>query len=309
MKQLPYTHIEVDEICRKIIPAQYWNDVMYILYTSILIAHETGADRWGIRLKPESIMLTPGFYEVLQILPTYFHIIVDAPTVPPNMRNSSLLTFRTDRYDGSGKNGYYGSDLNSESCDVHYDMLEEGVTLKKIYEVLLESHRNSIVNSASKPMRKETPDKHSPELVKFVAEQFGQPLPQPLHFKDRAFDILPLPLEEIDEAEQFAEGTVRQVKVNAYDRDARARKLCIEHYGERCCICGMSFGEKYGSDAAGIIHVHHLKPLSDIGEQYIVSPIKDLRPGCPNCHAVIHAVKPARTIDQVKTMLSSAKKP
>jgi len=34
--------------------------------------------------------------------------------------------------------------------------------------------------------------------------------------------------------------------------------------------------------------VHHLVPISKIGKKYRVDPIKDLRPVCPNCHAVIH---------------------
>ncbi len=33
----------------------------------------------------------------------------------------------------------------------------------------------------------------------------------------------------------------------------------------------------------GFIHVHHLKPLSEVGYEYRVDPIRDLRPVCPNC--------------------------
>jgi 5-methylcytosine-specific restriction endonuclease McrA len=116
---------------------------------------------------------------------------------------------------------------------------------------------------------------------------------------------LPLP-EELPAGQLFSEGTARQIVVNAYEREPSARKLCIEHYGVLCHVCGMSFTEHYGPDAAGIIHVHHIVPLSEIGREYQVDPIKDLRPVCPNCHAVIHARRPARSLEDVKDMHKAA---
>lgn len=50
------------------------------------------------------------------------------------------------------------------------------------------------------------------------------------------------------------------------------------------------------------IHVHHLKPLSEIRKEYKVDPIRDLRPVCANCHAVIHSRKPAYTMEEMKEM-------
>jgi 5-methylcytosine-specific restriction protein A len=54
---------------------------------------------------------------------------------------------------------------------------------------------------------------------------------------------------------------------------------------------------------AGFIHVHHLTPLSTIGKEYRVDPIKDLRPICPNCHAVIHSRRPAMSIEEAKQLI------
>jgi predicted HNH restriction endonuclease len=34
-----------------------------------------------------------------------------------------------------------------------------------------------------------------------------------------------------------------------------------------------------------------------------VDPIADLRPVCPNCHAVIHRANPPYTLDDVRDML------
>jgi predicted HNH restriction endonuclease len=72
-------------------------------------------------------------------------------------------------------------------------------------------------------------------------------------------------------------------------------------------VCGYSFGATYGNSAVGYIHVHHLKPLASIGEEYIIDPIKDLRPICANCHAVIHLRQPPYSLEEIKDMLHDYK--
>ena len=98
------------------------------------------------------------------------------------------------------------------------------------------------------------------------------------------------------------EGAKRQITVNAYERNPAARKQCIAFYGYRCSVCGINFEEIYGSIGKDYIHVHHLTPLSGIGEKYLVDPIADLRPVCPNCHAMIHRRNPPYTIDELKSI-------
>jgi len=110
--------------------------------------------------------------------------------------------------------------------------------------------------------------------------------------------------EEVAEGSQLAEGAVRRVSVNAYERNPEARRLCIAHYGPTCCICKFKFGSVYGSVVDGFIHVHHLRSLSEVGEEYVVDPIKDLRPVCPNCHAVLHRKVPAYRIEEVQALLA-----
>jgi predicted HNH restriction endonuclease len=110
--------------------------------------------------------------------------------------------------------------------------------------------------------------------------------------------------EEIGPGAVYVEGVVRRIQINAYERDREARKQCINHYGRRCFICKTAFAEVYGPAAASIIHVHHLVPLSNIRGEYIVNPIKDLRPVCPNCHAVIHSRTPVYEIEEVVEMLN-----
>jgi hypothetical protein len=101
------------------------------------------------------------------------------------------------------------------------------------------------------------------------------------------------------------EGAVKRVLVNAYERNPEARRRCIEHYGPVCSVCDFDFGVVYGSAVRGYIHVHHLKALSEIVAEYVVDPIADLRPVCPNCHAVIHSRKPQYTIDEVRGLIAA----
>ncbi len=106
--------------------------------------------------------------------------------------------------------------------------------------------------------------------------------------------------EEIPEGAIYAEGAVRQVAVNAYERNPAARQACISYYGTDCAVCGFNFFTTYGSIGAGFIHVHHLELLASIREGYSVDPINDLRPVCPNCHAMIHRKDPPFLVEELR---------
>lgn len=107
--------------------------------------------------------------------------------------------------------------------------------------------------------------------------------------------------EEVPES--MWEGGKRTVSVNAYERSADARAACIEAHGSKCAICGFDFGEVYGPEFQGFIHVHHRVPVSTIGARYKVDPAKDLVPLCPNCHAIVHYGNKTRSEDEVRQML------
>jgi len=100
------------------------------------------------------------------------------------------------------------------------------------------------------------------------------------------------------------EGAKKQVTVNAYERNRLARDKCIAHYGTNCFVCGFDFKKFYGNTLGkGFIHVHHLVDIAHIGKQYKVDPIKDLRPVCPNCHAMLHKESPAMSPDKLKDFI------
>lgn len=109
--------------------------------------------------------------------------------------------------------------------------------------------------------------------------------------------------EEVDATKKYIEGAVKEISVNAYERNGKARDACIKEHGCTCAICSFNFEEVYGDIGEGYIHVHHIKPLSEKGGEYELDPINDLIPVCPNCHAMIH-----RSKEQVLTVEELRKK-
>lgn len=120
---------------------------------------------------------------------------------------------------------------------------------------------------------------------------------------------------EITEEEigNYTEGGKKQITVNAYERNPKARKACINHYRKKnngrlkCEICGFDFGEVYGDGFMDKMHVHHLVEVHTRGEEYVLNPIEDLIPICPNCHMIAHSRKIPYTPDEIREMLKKSK--
>lgn len=104
------------------------------------------------------------------------------------------------------------------------------------------------------------------------------------------------------EPNTFTEGELHEVICNQYERNRAAREACIALKGYRCAVCGMDFESCYGEIGHGFIHVHHLVPISSIGETYEVNPATDLVPVCPNCHNMLHRREPPFTIEEMKAV-------
>jgi 5-methylcytosine-specific restriction protein A len=97
----------------------------------------------------------------------------------------------------------------------------------------------------------------------------------------------------------YAEGAVKQVTINAYERNPQARNACIRAHGIACVICAFNFERDYGDIGVNYIHVHHLRPISQIGGTYTLNPVDDLRPVCPNCHAMLHRRNPPYSVEEL----------
>lgn len=124
-------------------------------------------------------------------------------------------------------------------------------------------------------------------------------------FSEAELEIYP---DEITKPEKYKEGTTRTISVNVYERSSAARKACIEHYGWNCSVCGFNFQDHYGVIGKEFIHVHHLISLAKVDDRYEVDPITDLRPVCPNCHAMIHSETPPISLENLRSILNTSKR-
>jgi 5-methylcytosine-specific restriction protein A len=106
-----------------------------------------------------------------------------------------------------------------------------------------------------------------------------------------------------DQNLSFFEGNPQESIQTRYERNPHARKICVKHFGYSCFICKFNFESTYGEIGKDFIHVHHLKPISEIGLEYEIDPIKDLRPVCPNCHAMIHRDGKTLTMEEMMKLL------
>jgi len=114
--------------------------------------------------------------------------------------------------------------------------------------------------------------------------------------------------DEVEPGLKYIEGARKQIRVNAYERNAAARTACLKHHGVRCAACQLEFAERYGMIGKNFIHVHHKRSLASVPNGYEVDPVQDLVPVCPNCHAMLHRTDPAMSIEDLRTEIVLAAK-
>lgn len=273
------------EIVRQLVPEKYWKDVLEAVAHSIKVAHRADPSKWGLRLNRKSIRLKVGFVEVMTLGRGWSHELVQKDLIPAQLRLRRSLRFSNQPYRNAPK---------CDTCDMEFS------SVRRTYEELRLAHEGAIRVAARSQRHTTTTKDHSLGLVVYLSQELGALLPQPSYVQNATANGLRIP-EEIPPDEEFEEGAVVQVLVNRYERDPAARERCIQYYGTSCVVCGLSLGKQYGPEVDGLIHVHHLKPIAS--GQSSVDPVRDLRPVCPNCHAVIHRTNPPLTLEQVQRAL------
>lgn len=101
----------------------------------------------------------------------------------------------------------------------------------------------------------------------------------------------------------YKDGASKQVLVNKYERDPKARTACIKHHGFKCSACNFDFENVYGDRGKQFIHVHHRVAVSTYNGSKGIDPVKDLIPVCPNCHAMLHRKNDGLTVEALREIL------
>lgn len=102
----------------------------------------------------------------------------------------------------------------------------------------------------------------------------------------------------------FVEGRSFARLVESRQRSREAREKCLAIHGCKCGVCGMTFPERYAGLGKGFMHVHHMRRLASQSSEYDIDPKEDLRPVCPNCHAMLHCnTDTPRSIDELRELM------
>lgn len=109
-------------------------------------------------------------------------------------------------------------------------------------------------------------------------------------------------VESSDDPSSKFEGERHSVVLSKPERNRYNRAICLQFHGFACFGCGLKMDEIYGPIGSGVIHVHHLVPLSDLDGPVRVDPISDLVPLCPNCHNIVHRVVPPLSIAKLRAL-------
>lgn len=270
-----------------------------LLAESIKLAHQSGPECWSLTLYPKRIRLNVGPSEVLVLSYDNVFLPIDGEYYSEIIASNAFVEISDD-----GDNPELGNDnRDNPEPDIGNPILTSPGSyypsvpgsqiicflpperLDDCYPILATAHRKFIELAAEQ--RKKTPwrSSFSPGVVSYLNQLLNISLPLPTYVSGKPDYEMIFP-DEVTTANIYPEGAVSQVLVNVYERDPKARKACIEHYGLNCHVCNFNFETVYGERGKGFIHIHHLRPIS--AGEYEVNPIDDLRPVCPNCHAMIH---------------------
>lgn len=106
----------------------------------------------------------------------------------------------------------------------------------------------------------------------------------------------------------FPEGRLVERRHLARERNPALIKLAkdraLENFGRLlCACCGFDFESTYGALGTGFIEAHHIKPLSSLTTDEVVTSVEDLALVCSNCHRMLHRRRPWLGVDELQKLL------
>lgn len=178
-------------------------------------------------------------------------------------------------------------------------LLPRNASQRKGLEALIEANRPDLTVEAIVLQERFRPLFTNKELkaARTRLREYGREIAEVLTARERLYP------DELPFGTRYVEGAKKQVRVNAYERNPKARRACIDHYGLDCAVCAFNFAGRFPELGVGFIHIHHLRPLSLTDGAYELDPIADLRPVCPNCHAMLHRKDPPLSIEELRAQM------
>lgn len=292
--------VKIANIMESLVPGKEKRQhFLSIFLEAINHANSLGSNKWGVQCvaEEEKVRLLVGSFIVLTVGKGRLWLALDEELLKTKEKALSLENFEQWQWDKDdypvyrkvlSRNGYYNPSQNkfelwNKIKDLHFEFITKVANRYSSLQIKSQS-------------------KHQPALLLYLRQELKQFVPDPNY--DQKETLIP---EEIEESESCYEGVKTRITVNVYERDKNARQKCIEHFGLKCYVCEFNFEEQYGEIGKGFIHVHHLKPLSEIGEKYKLNPIEDLLPVCPNCHSMLHKRKPPYTVEELRNKIKKFK--
>ncbi len=272
------------------LPADAARIVTGFIADAIDHAHGVGPSRWGLTDYQPDIRLNVGFTEVLTTEEDHLRLICDGALVAAaNVKGRASIAL------GQSRQDYYKSIPGSACLEIPFEPIDSlQATLDAARPALFEAMRVSSRRGPGSGVRAG----HAPDLVREIGRFVRRTLPQPEYIARPSSSS-----SERDPAELF-EGALRRITSNRFERNRPARAKCIAHYGAACQVCRFSFATTFGQLGDGFIHVHHVSPVSMASAEYVVDPVRDLRPVCPNCHAMLHVKDPPLPIEELRSVIS-----
>jgi len=292
--------VKIADIMESLVPEkEKRRHFLSIFLEAINHANSLGSNKWGVQCiaEEEKVRLLVGSFIVLTIGKGRLWFALDEELLKPeekvlSLEHSDQWQWDKDDYPAYRKvlsrNGYYNPSQNN------FDL----------WNKIKGSHFEFITKVANRYswLLIKSQYKHQPALLLYLRQELKQFVPDPNYSQEAT--LIP---EEIEEREPYYEGVKTRITVNVYERDKNARQKCVKHFGLNCYVCGFNFEEQYGEIGKDFIHVHHLKPLSEIGEKYKLNPIQDLLPVCPNCHSMLHKRKPPYSVEELRNKIKKLK--